>query len=70
MKIKKYQLITCLLTIYAIFMTFYFGIDLLKEGKAVRFWVTLGAELIVIILAFFALRKRDQYRQNRERNNI
>lgn len=51
-------------------MTFYFGIDLLKEGKAVRFWVTLGAELIVIVLAFFALRKRDQYRQNRERNNI
>lgn len=62
-KIKKYQLITLLLAAYALFMTFYFGLDLLHEGQTVRFWVTLGAETIVIILAYFALRRRDYYRE-------
>lgn len=68
MKIKKYQLVTCLLSIYALFMTFFFGLDLLKSGQSVRFWVTLGAEIIVIILAFFALRRRDMYREQRKRD--
>lgn len=68
MKIKKYQLVTCLLAIYALFMTFFFGLDLLKSGQSVRFWVTLGAEIIVIILAFFALRRRDMYREQRKRD--
>lgn len=69
MKIKKYQLVTFLLAVYALFMTFYFGLDLLRSGQAVRFWVTLGAEIIVIVLAFFALRKRDMYRDQRKRDS-
>lgn len=64
---KKHQLITGLLIIYAFFMTFYFGLDLLKEGQSFRFWITLGSELLVITLAYFALRKRDQYREQRKR---
>ena len=68
MKLKKHQFITLLLIAYAFFMTFYFGLDLLKEGKAVRFWVTLTTEMTVIVLAFFALRRRDQYRQQRNKN--
>ena len=69
MKIKKYQLVTFLLAVYALFMTFYFGLDLLRSGQAVRFWVTLGAEIIVIVLAFFALRKREMYRDQRKRDS-
>ena len=65
MKIKKYQLLTFLIAAYALFMTLYFGLDLLKEGHALRFWVTLIAETVVIILAYFALKKRDFYRQQR-----
>ena len=65
MKIKKYQLLTFLIAAYALFMTLYFGLDLLKEGHALRFWVTLIAEIVVIILAYFALKKRDFYRQQR-----
>ena len=68
MKIKKYQLVTFLLALYAIFMTLYFGLDLLKSGNIARFWITLGAEIIVIILAFFALRKRDRLREQRKNN--
>ncbi|MCH5237238.1 MAG: hypothetical protein J1E95_05495 [Muribaculaceae bacterium] len=63
MKIKKYQAITFLLTAYALFMTLYFGLDLLKQGQELRFWLTLGGEIIVIILTFFALRRRDSLRK-------
>ncbi|MCH5230671.1 MAG: hypothetical protein J1F43_02630 [Muribaculaceae bacterium] len=65
MKIKKYQFITVLLALYAIFMTLYFGLDLLKSGQVLRFWLTLGCETVVIILAFFALRRRDRLRKER-----
>ena len=66
---KKYQIITCLLAVYALFMTLYFGVDLLKEGQTLRFWITLVTETIVIILAYFALRKRDQLRAQRKEND-
>ena len=65
MKIKKYKFVTCLLGIYALFMTFYFGLDLLREGQATRFWITLIAETLVIIAAYFALRKRDRLRERK-----
>ena len=67
MKLKKYQLLTIIIALYAMFMTFYFGLDLLKEGQAARFWITLIVETIVIILAYFALKKRDLYREQRKR---
>ena len=64
---KKYQLIIGLITIYALFMTLYFGLDLLKEGQSIRFWITLTVEALVIILAYFALKKRDYYREQRKK---
>ena len=67
MRIKKYQLLTILISAYALFMTLYFGLDLLKEGQTVRFWLTAVSEAIVIILAYFALKKRDLYRQERKK---
>lgn len=67
MKIKKHQILTLLIASYAIFMTLYFGLDLLKEGHALRFWITLSVEIVVIILTYFALKKRDQYREIRKR---
>lgn len=67
MKIPKYKFVTALLAVYAIFMTFYFGLDLLRSGNAVRFYSTLIAEIIVIILAFFALRKRDSLREEKKK---
>ena len=48
---------------YAICMAVYFGADLLREGKTLRFWVTLVAEAVVIVLAYFALKKRDEMRR-------
>ena len=60
---KKYQFITLILALYAIFMTFYFGLDLLKTGQELRFYVTLGAETVVIILTYFALKKRHKIKK-------
>lgn len=64
---KKHQIITCLLAVYALFMTFYFGLNLLKEGQALRFWITLIVEICVIILAYFALKKKDFYREQKKK---
>lgn len=59
---KRYLIVTTLLIIYALFMTIYFGLDLLKSGQHTRFYLTVAAEVIVIILTFFALRRRDRIR--------
>lgn len=62
---KRHIVIPLLLTAYALFMTFYFGLDLLKSGHPIRFYATLIAEIVVIILTFFALRSRERLRQQR-----
>lgn len=62
---KKYQFITLLLVIYALFMIFYFGIDLLKSGQTLRFYATALAEVVVITLTYFALRRRDRNRMRK-----
>lgn len=56
-----------MLTVYALFMTFYFGIDLLKSGQDSRFYATLSAEILLIVLTFFALRKRDRIKNRNKR---
>ena len=66
MKIKRHQFITAILIIYGLFMTLYFGLDLLSSGQALRFWLTLGGEIVLIVMTYFALRQRDIMRQNRE----
>ena len=62
---KRHIVVTVLLTIYALFMTFYFGLDLLKAGHAFRFYATLIAEIVIITLTFFALRRRERFREKR-----
>lgn len=58
MRIPRYKLIPALLTVYALFMTFYFGTDLLNQGQEVRFYGTVAAEAVLIVLTYFALRRR------------
>lgn len=70
MKFQRHIVVTVLMVAYALFMTFYFGLDLLRSGHSTRFFLTVGAEAIVIVLAFFALRRRDRIREmNREEKN-
>lgn len=65
---KRHIIVPVLLTAYALFMTFYFGLDLLKSGHPFRFYATLIAEAVVIILTFFALRSRDRFREQRRQS--
>lgn len=51
---------------YFLFMTFYFGLDLLKAGEQMRFWLTAGAEVLILIALAFFLKKREKLRQERE----
>lgn len=67
MKIQRYKFVTALLVIYALFMTFYFGLDLLRSGQSLRFYATVAGEILVIILTFFALRHHDRIRANRNK---
>lgn len=64
---KKYILVPALLAAYAIFMTLYFGLDLLRSGHTFRFFATLSAEIILIILTFFALRRKARLHKEREK---
>lgn len=66
MRKYKYIWLTALLSAYALFMTLYFGLDLLRSGGKTQFWITLGAEVAILIALFFFLRKREQLRRERE----
>lgn len=65
---RKYKFIwlPLMLGSYFLFMTFYFGIDLLKAGETLRFWATIAAEVVVLIALAFFLRRRDRLRKERE----
>lgn len=65
---KRHIIVPILLAAYALFMTFHFGLDLLKDGHHFRFYATVVAEIIVIILTFFALRRRDRLRDQRRQS--
>lgn len=65
---RKYKFIwlPSLLALYFLGMTFYFGFDLLRQGESTRFWLTVGAEIIVLVALTFFLRKRERLRSERE----
>lgn len=68
MRKYKYIWLPALLAVYFLGMTFYFGLDLLRQGEATRFWLTVGAELAVLTALVFFLKKRDKLRMERERD--
>lgn len=68
MRKYKYIWLPCLLGIYFLFMTFYFGIDLLKSGETLRFWATVGSELAVLAALAFFLKRREKLRTEREKD--
>ena len=73
MRKYKYIWVPALLGLYFLFMTFYFGIELLKAGETLRFWGTVGAEIVILTALCFFMRKRERLRREREedmaRNN-
>ena len=68
MRKYKYIWLPTLLAVYFLFMTFYFGMDLLRQGESTRFWLTVGSEIIVLIALAFFLKRREKLRTERERD--
>lgn len=68
MRKYKYIWLPALLAIYFIFMTIYFGLDLLRSGENIRFFATIGAETAVLIALVFFLKKREKLRNEREQD--
>ena len=68
MRKYKYIWLPALLAVYFLGMTFYFGLDLLRQGEATRFWLTVGAEMAVLTALVFFLKKREKLRMERERD--
>ncbi len=68
MRKYKYIWLPTLLAAYFLFMTFYFGMDLLRKGESTRFWLTVGSEIVVLVALAFFLKKRDKLRMEREKD--
>ncbi len=68
MRKYKYIWLPTLLAIYFVFMTVYFGLDLLRSGETLRFWGTIAAETAVLIALVVFLKKRERLRTERERD--
>ncbi|MDE6548781.1 MAG: hypothetical protein K2L22_07275 [Muribaculaceae bacterium] len=68
MRKYKYIWLPTLLGLYFVFMTIYFGLDLLRSGENFRFWATIGAETAVLIALVFFLKKRERLRSEREKD--
>lgn len=68
MRKYKYIWLPALLGAYFLFMTFYFGTDLLRSGQELRFWLTVGAEIAVLTALVFFLKKRERLRSEREQD--
>lgn len=68
MRKYKYIWLPSLLAIYFIFMTIYFGLDLLRSGETLRFWATVGSETAILVALVFFLKKRERLRTEREKD--
>lgn len=68
MRKYKYIWLPILLSVYFLFMTFYFGMDLLRKGEDMRFWLTVGTEIVVLAALFFFLKKKERLRMEREKD--
>lgn len=66
MRKYKYIWVPSLIGIYFLFMTIYFGVDLLAKGETLRFWGTVAAESVILIALVYFMKKRDKLRQERE----
>lgn len=66
MKNKRHIIIPLCLLAYIGIMTWYFGRDLIASGQITRLITTVAVELVVIVILFFSLRKKQQLRNKRE----
>ena len=55
-----------ILGVYASCISAYFGPRLIAEGLAVKFWISVGVEVLIVGGLFFALRRKETLQRRRE----
>lgn len=58
--IKKSVALPVGLGLYALAMSAYFGPRLIADGMSVKFWISVAAEILVVVALFFALRRKEK----------
>lgn len=53
------------LALYAGVMSAYFGPQLISEGQALKFWISVGVEAVFVVGLFFALRHKEKLQNRR-----
>lgn len=66
MRKYRYIWLPAVIAIYFLFMTFYFGLDLLRAGASTQFWSTVAAEIVILTALVFFLKRREKLRRERE----
>ena len=64
-KIKRSVIFPIILFVYLAVMA-WIGRDNLTQGHTVRYCVIIGISLLIIVLLYFSLRKKEQLRDRRE----
>lgn len=65
MKSKRYIVVPLVLLTYAVFMSVYFGLEMLREGQTLKFTIICCAEALVLVLLSLSIRKRDRLKAER-----
>lgn len=63
---KRYIWLPLLLFVYFAFMTWWFGREILAAGQYGRFFITIGAEILILIILSYMLRLKYKMAQKRE----
>ena len=64
-KLKKSIWLPAVLALYAAGFSCWFGPRLIAEGQGVKFWISVGFEVVVIVGLFFALRRKEHLARTR-----
>ena len=62
-KLKRSWWLPAILAIYFAAMSAYFGPRLIAEGLALKFWLSVGFEVIIVVALYFALRRKERLAQ-------
>lgn len=66
-KFKKSQLLPPILLVYLAFMA-YLGRNLFYEGQYLYYFSVLGISLVVIVLLYFSLRRKERLKEQKEQD--
>lgn len=64
-RLKKSIWLPATLALYAGVMSAYFGPQLIAEGNAVKFWISVGVEAVFVVGLYFALRRKEKLQSER-----